>query len=121
MAFVFTPPVDLVGATTLPRPHPGNSLWRHFAPNPVGRNIWIVGGAVTEREPDRETQTVQYEYLGSHIYYISAAERTLLLAAGYTVSTVDDPVVFGGYTDPDTGGVITPLDSVFTELFEEFF
>jgi len=79
----FTPPVDAIGPNTLARPHPGDDLWRHFRPHDVGRNIWIVGGVTTEREPDRTTTTVQYEYLGAHSYVITAAEQAILTAGGY--------------------------------------
>lgn len=91
MAYFFVPPTVNDGATTLPTDHPGNDLWKHFRANMRGVNVWIVNGVATEVEPDRGSSTSYTEFLGAHVHTITAAERTILIAGGYSANITGSP------------------------------
>lgn len=79
----FVPPVDYIGQTTLPDRHPGNALFRHYGPRPVGRNVWkLTDGSYTELDPS-DSSVVAHLYHGAHVHEVSAAEAASLTAAGY--------------------------------------
>lgn len=84
----FTPPVRAIGATTLADPHPGNALFRHFSPRNVGINVYLMpGNVLTELDPASDMEAVRV-FHGGHVHPVSQAEADLLVAAGYSVSTV---------------------------------
>lgn len=79
----FVPPVDYIGPTTLPTPHPGNALFRHYGGRPVGRNVWkLKDGTFTEIDP-MDPDVVDVLYHGAHVHTVSDAEAAALTAAGY--------------------------------------
>lgn len=88
----FTPPADIVVPAYTEDSTPlQKRLMRHSNGGVRGRNVWIMtDGTVTETAPDGYTYTdadVAHVFLGGHVAEtVTAAERTLLEAAGYTVN-----------------------------------
>lgn len=87
----FTPPADIVVQAFLEDSSPiQKRLMRHSNGGVRGRNVWILtDDTVTEVAPDGTTVTyddVARFFPGGHVAQtVSAAEQTLLEAAGYTV------------------------------------
>ncbi len=110
MASFFSPPVRLIGATTLADPHPGNALWRNYPANRVGINVYLMpGNVLTEAEPYSDLEAVRV-FHGGHIHPIDDAELALLIAAGYgdNILTAGIPAVSPGIDQatPDDGGAV---------------
>lgn len=60
-------------------------LWRFYAPEPRGRNVFLLtDGTFTENDP-RDEGLVARIYFGGHDNYVTDAEADALVAAGYTV------------------------------------
>ena len=86
---IFTPPVRLLGETTLASPHPGNQLYRHYVPRRVGVNVYVYAdGTVGESDPPLGDITCQRVYHGGHIHTITDAEAAVLTAAGYGANII---------------------------------
>lgn len=106
MASFFSPPVRLIGATTLARPHPGNQLMRHYVPNRVGVNVYLMpGGVLTEIDPYSDLDAVRV-FHGGHIHPVSDAEVALLVAAGY-----GDNIL--------TAGIPGEVADIYTDLYSD--
>jgi hypothetical protein len=59
------------------------ALFKHYAPEPRGRNVFLLNnGTYTENEPSDMT-TVQKTYWGGHDNEVTADEVASLTAAGY--------------------------------------
>ena len=93
----FTPPID---PSVVPPILPETKgvaylLFRHYARNARGRNVYIIngnpvtgaGGTVTENDPVG-TDYINRAFYGGHGAYtdVTAIEAALLTAAGYTVT-----------------------------------
>lgn len=78
----FTPPT----VNDVPAVYTGDDEqdpWRFFADGPRGVNVWKLNdGTYTQVEPQNNANVVIL-YHGGHVHPISAAEATLLIAAGY--------------------------------------
>lgn len=87
MAYFFTPPVT----TTTPRSYPGqrnHRLLRHFAPYQRSETVYIYDGVATTVPPPT-AETVTRVFAGGHLMEpVTAAEKTILEAAGYSVEEV---------------------------------
>lgn len=82
MAYTFIPPVRAIGPNTVPGPHPGNDLFRHYRPHDVGTNVFrLPGDVITETDPADGSAVTTWH--GGHEHPVSAAEVALLTAAGY--------------------------------------
>lgn len=90
MARVFSPPTHDALPPVLPRPHPGNALFRHYKNRAVGRSVLKIAGVYSTIDtPSQDViDTATEVYLGGHLYPVSDAVATALEAAGYTVGTV---------------------------------
>jgi hypothetical protein len=87
--YLFSPPTrsDLP-RNTVASDRVTRRLFRHFAPAPRGVNVFIVDGEAVERQPWNDAG-VTSTFLGGHVpYEVTAAEKTTLEAAGYTVEEV---------------------------------
>lgn len=90
----FTPPVVADVPTTLPGPHPGNSVMRFHSPRRRGVNVYVLtDGTVIPpfTNPIQEAEPAYgvvpaFTYHGGHVHTISASEAATLVAAGYTVT-----------------------------------
>ena len=83
--FYFVPPVRYAVPTTTPKRHPGNALFRHFAPRAEGVNVYLYAdGTVTETDPVSDLDPLRV-FHGGHIHTVDSATADLLVAAGYTV------------------------------------
>lgn len=82
----FTPPtvaeVPWVNADSTPL---ARRLFRHYGPLDRGRTVVRIGGVYsTVDNPDQLTLASATEvYLGGHVYTVTAAVATALIAAGY--------------------------------------
>jgi hypothetical protein len=96
---VFAPPTVNDLPTILPETRGVQyRLWRHYGGNPVGVSVVRVNGVYTTI---RTPTTTQLEaagnregidfFLGGHVYMVTDAVSTALIADGYTTGT--DPVV----------------------------
>ena len=86
----FTPPVRYAVPTTLPAPHPGNALFRHYRPRLEGVNVYLMpGGVVTEQHPVADTEAVRV-FHGGHLHRVDLTTAALLTNAGYTVTLLPD-------------------------------
>lgn len=75
-------PVDLDPVEAARNPL-GNRLMRHYGGQPEGVNVYILtSGAVTQDDPV-DLSLVAHTLWGGHVEPITAAEATLLTAAGY--------------------------------------
>lgn len=79
MAYLFKPPTVDEGPAGF-----GRLFWRYKIAR--ANTILVYGTAVvSERTPGvDETQAADYCYLGGHEYYLSNAEYTILVNAGYS-------------------------------------
>jgi hypothetical protein len=79
MAYLFKPPTVNEGPAGFSR-----LFWRYKIAR--ANTILVYGTTVkSERTPGvDETQAATYCYLGGHEYYLSAAEYTILVNAGYS-------------------------------------
>ena len=96
----FTPPTSDTVPPVLGPEDPeyaplANRLFRHYRARPAGRNVYLLSdNTVTETDPNGRTvfwqqadgsPYVSRAFYGGHdSYIISAAEKTILDAAGYT-------------------------------------
>jgi small ligand-binding sensory domain FIST len=80
VAYYFTPPTVEEGPAGLGRLFDRYKLTR-------GITVLVTGGVATQtRYPNLdELDAADYFYLGGHRHEVSAEERTILLANGYTV------------------------------------
>jgi hypothetical protein len=103
---IFVCPAALENPPTLPEYHPGNRLFRHYRSRPVGHNVFIYSNnTVSEQEPDGTTtlwresdrmgdtmpnapHVVKVFWGGHEAELITIQQRSLLVAAGYTVGEV---------------------------------
>lgn len=102
MSAVFIPPVAQgrpLGWNPSTEERPGDSLFKWYVPHAGGVNLWMVDGEVVTQQP----ATFDYEFLGSHLYYITDALAALLTAAGYGGSITDG-------VEPPPGQGLTGLD-----------
>jgi len=78
VAYVLTPPTVDEGPAGF-----GRLFWRYKIAR--GDTLLMTAGVVTRtRTPSvAEAAAADYAYLGGHVYVISPAENTLLIAAGY--------------------------------------
>jgi hypothetical protein len=92
----FTPPIDNRVPPILPDTQGlAFLLFRHYASEPRGRNVFIIngtpgtgaGGTVTESDP-LGTDYINRVFYGGHGPYtdVTAIEAALLTAAGYVVT-----------------------------------
>lgn len=121
MASFFTPPVRLIGATTLADPHPGNAIMRHYVANRVGVNIFqMAGGVFTETQPYSDLDAVRV-FHGGHIHPVTDAEVALLTAAGYAanITVLADVAPENGIDEGtvDDGGAIY-LAGVYSHIYQ---
>jgi len=82
----FRPPVAFTRPPTVPDPHPGNVLMRHYGGQPVGQTVFKSGGVwVTKQYPSQsELDAATVVYLGGHEYPLSASEEADLIAGGFS-------------------------------------
>jgi hypothetical protein len=88
--YLFSAPTDRVPARTLHgQPDSAASrLARRTAPPPKGRNVFIVNGVATSAQPFLPL-TASRTFFGGHVpEEVTEAEKTILEAAGYTVTEV---------------------------------
>ena len=100
----FTPPTEETVPPAFPPNSPewnanplGNRLMSHYGNGTRGRNVFIVDGVATENEPaatynadgsldQTAAERITRVFFGGHgPQSVTAAERTILEAAGYTV------------------------------------
>lgn len=101
---IFSPPTYEYSAVDgVPTSHPGHALFRRYT-FPRGYSVLITNGTATAH-PGTVSPTTddiaaadtgsgeggKAAFVGGHVYTITAAERTILEAAGYTV--IGDPYV----------------------------
>lgn len=87
MAFLFSPPTVTDGPRVpAGADRPTRGLFRHVVTAPRGVNVFIVAGEATENSPEDPT-TADAVFLGGHVpYEVTEAQKTILEAAGYTVT-----------------------------------
>lgn len=81
---MFTPPITAdLGRVEVTLTGVEARLARHLHPLPRGRNVYIVNGVATE-DPPADQSTITRTFFGGHVgEEVSAAEVTILTAAGY--------------------------------------
>lgn len=92
---MFSPPQDRPAHRSLAPgeyagPYEGERLGRLLARPDGGRNVWIAAGVATDVQPlGDDADGITAVFLGGHVpYEVTAAEKAILEAAGYTVDTV---------------------------------
>ncbi len=81
----FDPPTADATPPILPRPHPGNDLFKHFKSRAMGLSVLKLDGVwQTIQSPTLDqTNAADYYFAGGHTAIISAALAAELTAAGY--------------------------------------
>lgn len=93
MAFQFTPPTYDQARKTPKMTQRQRRLWRFYDGHAAGYSVLITDGVastypgVVAPEQDSIDAATSY-FQGGHTYTVTAAEKTILEAASYTVDTV---------------------------------
>lgn len=88
MATIFIPPTVPYVPMTVPGPHPGNQLYKHYRNIEAGINVWLLkDGTLTTNDPANDA-IVRRVFHGGHLHPVDSTEAAILTAGGYTLVEV---------------------------------